>query len=147
MITQILFEIRTEIIRWLKKVWFEAKLKARLQMIEWQNLRESEEERRERFEPVYQEKAVDPVLQTGASQLLGGEMRLAAKWVIEEEQLETKETELKAMQNHWRNLSSEEKFKRVAWSVATSTAIETRGDAVENYKKMLEERGIDTKTV
>jgi hypothetical protein len=32
-----------------KKVWFEAKLKARLQMIEWQNLRESEEERRERF--------------------------------------------------------------------------------------------------
>ena len=116
-------------------------------MIEWQNLRESEEERRERFEPVYQEKAVDPVLQTGASQLLGGEMRLAAKWVIEEEQLETKETELKAMQNHWRNLSSEEKFKRVAWSVATSTAIETRGDAVENYKKMLEERGIDTKTV
>jgi hypothetical protein len=52
-------------IRWLKKVWFEAKLKARLQMIEWQNLRESEEERRERFEPVYQEKPVDPVLQTG----------------------------------------------------------------------------------
>jgi hypothetical protein len=52
--TQILSEIRAEIIRWLKKVWFEAKLKARLQMIEWQNLRESEEERRERFEPVYQ---------------------------------------------------------------------------------------------
>jgi hypothetical protein len=85
--TQILSEIRAEIIRWLKKVWFEAKLKARLQMIEWQNLRESEEERRERFEPVYQEKPVDPVLQTGESQLLGGEMRLAAKWVIEEEQL------------------------------------------------------------
>lgn len=38
-------EIRAEIIWWLKKVWFEAKLKARLQMIEWQNLRESEEER------------------------------------------------------------------------------------------------------
>ena len=84
--TQILFEIRTEIIRWLKKVWFETRVKARLQMIKWQNLRESEEERRERFEPVYQEKAVDPVLQTGESQLLGGEMRLAAKWVIEEEE-------------------------------------------------------------
>ena len=85
MITQILFKIHTEIIGWLKKVWFEAKLKARLQMIEWQNLRESEEERRERFEPVYQEKPVDSVLQTGESQLLGGEMRLAAKWVIEKE--------------------------------------------------------------
>ena len=84
--TQILFEIRAEIIRWLKKVWFEAKLMARLQMIEWQNLRESEEERRERFEPIYQEKPVDPVLQTGDSQLLGGEMRLAAQWVIEEEE-------------------------------------------------------------
>jgi hypothetical protein len=84
--TQILSDIRDEIVRWLKKVWFEAKLKARLQMIEWQNLREAEEERRERFEPVYQEKPIDPVLQTGESQLLGGEMRLAAKWVIEEEE-------------------------------------------------------------
>jgi hypothetical protein len=84
--TQILSDIRDKIVRWLKKVWFEARLKARLQMIEWQNLREAEEERRERFEPVYQEKPVDPVLQTGESQLLGGEMRLAAKWVIEEEE-------------------------------------------------------------
>jgi hypothetical protein len=84
--TQILSDIRDEIVRWLKKTWFEAKLKARLQMIEWQNLREAEEERRKRFEPVYQEKPVDPVLQTGESQLLGGEMRLAAKWVIEEEE-------------------------------------------------------------
>jgi hypothetical protein len=84
--TQILSDIRDKISRWLKKVWFEAKLKARLQMIEWQNLREAEEERRERFKPVYQEKPVDPVLQTGESQLLGGEMRLAAKWVIEEEE-------------------------------------------------------------
>ena len=86
-------EIRAEIIRWLKKVWFKAKLKARLQMIEWQNLRESEEERRKRFEPVYQEKPVDLLLQTGKSQLLGGEMRLAAKWVIEEEERKNKKTE------------------------------------------------------
>jgi hypothetical protein len=84
--TKIISKIRAEIVRWLKKVWFEARLKARLQMIEWQNLREAEEERRERFEPVYQEKPIDPVLQTGESQLLGGEMRLAAKWVIEEEE-------------------------------------------------------------
>ena len=86
MITQILFEIRTEIIRWLRKVWFEAKLKARLQMIEWQNLRESEKERRERFEPVYQEQPINEELQTGESRKLGGEMRLAAKWIIEAEE-------------------------------------------------------------
>ena len=82
----ILSEIRTEIIKWLKKVWFEAKLKARLQMIEWQNLRESEEERRERFEPVYQEQPINEELQTGESRKLGGEMRLAAKWIIEAEE-------------------------------------------------------------
>ncbi len=83
---QILSDIRDKIIQWLKKVWFEAKLKARLQMIEWQNLREVEEERQKRFEPIYQEEPVDPVLQTGESQLLGGKMRLAAKWVIEKEE-------------------------------------------------------------
>jgi len=81
----ILSEIWKELIKWWKKVWFEAKLKARLQMIEWQTQVEAELEQKERFEPVYQEKPVDPVLQTGESQLLGGEMRLAAKWVIEEE--------------------------------------------------------------
>jgi len=83
--TPILSEIWKELIEWWKKVWFEARLKARLQMIEWQTQVEAELERKERFEPVYQEKPVDPVLQPGESQLLGGEMRLAAKWVIEEE--------------------------------------------------------------
>jgi hypothetical protein len=83
--TPILSEIWKELIKWWKKVWFEAKLKARLQMIEWQTQVEAELERKERFEPVYQEKPVDEELQTGESQLLGGEMRLAAKWVIEEE--------------------------------------------------------------
>lgn len=83
--TRILSEIWIEIVKWLKKVWFEAKLTARLKMIELETQIESEKERQERFEPVYQEKEVDPVLQTGESQLLGGEMRLAAKWVIEAE--------------------------------------------------------------
>jgi hypothetical protein len=83
--TRILFEIWIEIVKWLKKVWFEAKLAARLKMIELETQIEAEKERKERFEPVYQEKEVDPVLQTGESQLLGGEMRLAAKWVIEAE--------------------------------------------------------------
>jgi hypothetical protein len=78
--TPILSEIWKELIKWWKKVWFEARLRARLQMIEWQTQVEAELERKERFEPVYQEKPVD-----GESQLLGGEMRLAAKWVIEEE--------------------------------------------------------------
>jgi hypothetical protein len=55
-------------------------------MIEWQNLRESEEERKRRFEPVYQEEPIGEELQTGQSRLLGGEMRLAAKWVVEAEE-------------------------------------------------------------
>jgi hypothetical protein len=84
--TLTLSRLLNKIVRWLKIIWFEVKLKVWLQMIERQNLREAEEERRERFKPVYQEKPVDPVLQTGESQLLGGEMRLAAKWVIEEEE-------------------------------------------------------------
>jgi hypothetical protein len=84
--TLTLSRLLNKIVRWLKIIWFEVKLKVWLQMIERQNLKEAEEERRERFKPVYQEKPVDPVLQTGESQLLGGEMRLAAKWVIEEEE-------------------------------------------------------------
>jgi len=79
-----------EVITWWKKVWFEAKLTARLKMIEWENQWESEAERKERFEPVYQEKPINEELQTGESRLLGGEMRLAAKWVIEaEKEMET----------------------------------------------------------
>lgn len=84
--TPILSEIWKEIIKWWKKVWFEAKLTARLKMIEFENQWESEQERKERFEPIYQEKEVDDELQTGESRLLGGEMRLAAKWVIEAEE-------------------------------------------------------------
>lgn len=83
--TQIWSEIWKEVIRWWKKVWFEAKLTARLKMIELENRWESEQERKERFEPIYQEKEVDNELQTGESRLLGGEMRLVAKWVAEAE--------------------------------------------------------------
>lgn len=83
--TPILSEIWKEIVKWWKKVWFEAKLAARLKIIEFESQWESEQERKERFEPIYQEKEVDDELQTGESRLLGGEMRLAAKWVIEAE--------------------------------------------------------------
>lgn len=83
--TQIWSEVWKEILKWWAKVWFEAKLAARLKMIEFETQRESEEERKKRFEPIYQEKPIDEELQTGLSKLLGGEMRLAAKWVIEAE--------------------------------------------------------------
>jgi hypothetical protein len=90
--TQILSEIWKEVLRWWKRVWFEAKLTARLKMIELENQIESEQERKERFEPVYQEQPINEELQTGESRLLGGEMRLAAKWVIEAEQNESNKT-------------------------------------------------------
>ena len=80
MIRQLIGEILTEIVRWLKKLWFESKLKARLKMIEIENQIEAERELKEHFTPLYTEKPVDPELQTGASIGLGGEMRLTAKW-------------------------------------------------------------------
>jgi len=83
--TPIWSEIWKALLKWWKKVWFEAKLTARLKMIELENQWESEKERKERFEPVYQEKEIDEELQTGESRLLGGEMRLVAKWVAEAE--------------------------------------------------------------
>lgn len=83
--TQIWSEIWKELLNWWKKIWFEAKLTARLKMIELENQGESEQERKERFEPIYQEKEIDNELQTGESRLLGGEMRLVAKWVAEAE--------------------------------------------------------------
>lgn len=88
--TKILSEIWKAIIKWLKQIWFDFKLKITLDLIEAENQKEAEIERRERFEPVYQEKPVDDVLQTGESRKLGGEMRLAAKWVIEEEEDEAR---------------------------------------------------------
>lgn len=83
--TPILSEIWKEIIKWWNKVWFEAKLTARLKMIELETQWESEQERKKRFEPIYKEAEINEKLQTGESKLLGGEMRLAAKWVIEAE--------------------------------------------------------------
>lgn len=85
MLNKIWRAIRPGIIAWIKKLWFEAKLMARLKMIELENQWESEQERKERFEPIYQEKKIDNELQTGESRLLGGEMRLVAKWVAEAE--------------------------------------------------------------
>jgi len=80
MIRQLLGEILTEIIAWLKKLWFESKLKARLKMIEIENQIEAERELEENFTPLYTEEPVDPELQPGESAKLGGAMRLTAKW-------------------------------------------------------------------
>lgn len=88
--TKILSEIWKAIIKWLKQLWFKFKLKMVLDLIEAENQKEAEIERKKRFEPVYQEKPVDDVLQTGESRKLGGEMRLAAKWVIEAEENEAR---------------------------------------------------------
>jgi hypothetical protein len=69
-----------EVIKWWKRVWFEAKLKARLDMIELENRIESELEREIEQKPIYREHPIDPDLQTGESQKLGGAMQLTAPW-------------------------------------------------------------------
>jgi hypothetical protein len=80
MIRTLFKDIIDAVIKWWKQVWFEAKLKARLDMIELENRIESDLEREIEQKPIYSEKPVDPELQTGESQKLGGEMRLTAPW-------------------------------------------------------------------
>jgi L-fucose isomerase-like protein len=82
----VLIQFIRDLIKALKAFWFQCLTKARFDLIEIENKIEAEAERQERFEPVYQEKKVDDELQTGESRKLGGEMRLAAKWVIEAEE-------------------------------------------------------------
>ena len=78
---RILFDdVIQAVIKWWKRVWFKAKLKARLDMIELENRIESEIEREEQNKPLYIEHPIDPVLQTGESQKLGGAMELRAPW-------------------------------------------------------------------
>ena len=68
------------VIKWWKRVWFEARLKARLNMIELENRIESEIEREKQNKPIYREYPIDPMLQAGESQKLGGAMELRAPW-------------------------------------------------------------------
>ena len=91
MIRTLFKDIVEAVIKWLKRLWFESKLKARLKMIEIQNQVEFERELEEHFTPLYSEKPVDPELQTGESIGLGGEMRLTAKWHNNEEINESNE--------------------------------------------------------
>jgi hypothetical protein len=80
MIRTLFNDIIQEVIKWWKRVWFEAKLKARLDMIELENRIESDLEREIEQRPIYSEKPIDPVLQPGESQKLGGAMELRAPW-------------------------------------------------------------------
>jgi hypothetical protein len=78
---RILFDdIIQAVIKWWKRTWFEAKLKARLDMIELDNRIQSELEREIEQKPIYREHPIDLDLQTGESQKLGGAMQLTAPW-------------------------------------------------------------------
>ncbi|MGA1646747.1 MAG: hypothetical protein ACO4AV_17415, partial [bacterium] len=68
----LLGQILQAIVDWWKKLWFESKLKARLKMIVLENQIESEIEREKAAKPIYTEHPIDPELQTGVSQKLGG---------------------------------------------------------------------------
>jgi len=49
-------------VHWLKQLWFEAKLKACLDMIEFDNRIKAELERKIEQKPIYKEHPIDPVL-------------------------------------------------------------------------------------
>lgn len=63
--------------QWIKKLWFESRLKARLKRIEWDNMRDYYYELNEDFEPVYREYTTREPGSEAAK--LGGAMRLTAK--------------------------------------------------------------------
>jgi len=73
----LLKDIIKAIKKWLKKLWFESKMKARLKRIEWDNTREYYYELNEDFEPVYRE--YEPKDPESEAAKLGGAMRLTAK--------------------------------------------------------------------
>ena len=71
------------IIDWLKKLWFEAKLQARLDKIEREYKIKFDKELKESFEPIFEQKPhKDP---NSEAAKLGGEISLKAKWLEEEE--------------------------------------------------------------
>jgi len=86
---RILFKDSIEaLIKWWKRVWFESKLKARLTMIEWENQIKAEIELEEQNKPIYIEHKIDPILQPGESQKLGGAIELRAPWYTDDLQPE-----------------------------------------------------------
>ena len=81
---QILFkELIPKLISWLKKIWFEAKLQARLDKIEKKYKIKFDKELKESFEPIFEEKPHDEPDSEAAK--LGGEISLKAKWLKDSE--------------------------------------------------------------
>jgi len=80
MLSQLAGQMLDAVMAWWKKVWFEARLKARLDMIELENRVQAELELEKENKPLYIEHPIDPDLQTGASKDLGGAMELRAPW-------------------------------------------------------------------
>ena len=79
----LLRKLISEFISWLKKLWFEAKLKARLDKIEREYKIKFDKELKESFEPIFEQKPhEDP---TSEAAKLGGEISLKAKWLKDSE--------------------------------------------------------------
>lgn len=55
-----------------------------------------------------------------------------------EEKCDLQPSGLLKLKKNWEETSPKEKFKRLAWSVAASCAVESGEDAVKSYNKMLE---------
>lgn len=75
------------VIKWVKTFWFEAKLKARLTMIEWDSKRDYYWTLDENFEPVYKEYAPEEPGSEAAK--LGGAMRLTSKFHVESTEIDS----------------------------------------------------------
>ena len=77
---RILFkELIVELIKWLKKIWFEAKLKARLDKIERDYKIKFEKDLKESFTPIFEQKEHKKT--TIKARKLVREMSLRAKWL------------------------------------------------------------------
>ena len=77
---RILFkELIIELIKWLKKIWFEAKLKARLDKIERDYKIKFEKDLKDSFTPIFEQKEHKKT--TIKARKLVREMSLRAKWL------------------------------------------------------------------
>ena len=77
---RILFkELIVELIKWLKKMWFDAKLKARLDKIEKNYKKKFEKDLKDSFTPIFEQKEHKKT--TIKARKLVREMSLRAKWL------------------------------------------------------------------
>ena len=79
----LLRKLITGIISWIKKLWFEAKLQARLDKIEREYNIKFNKELKESFEPIFEQKPHEDSNSEAAK--LGGEISLKAKWLKDSE--------------------------------------------------------------